>query len=106
MDGPVVVGVVVGTIASLLIARCAGRGRASALWGLVGPIGWIVAAIHSIEVAAVIPESRAERADSTEASAPRGNCVACDRCGRRVGFVSGATEARCPHCRRKVQIPQ
>ncbi len=38
------VGLLGGTLVSLLFAGLASRGRASALWGLLGPIGWLTAA--------------------------------------------------------------
>ena len=41
--------VLVSVSASLFIAALAGRNVRYAPWGFVGPIGWVVAAIHGLE---------------------------------------------------------
>lgn len=42
-------GSVCALVVSLVVTAFAARGRASLWWCLLGPLGWIVAAIHSTD---------------------------------------------------------
>ena len=60
-----VVGVLVGLFISVAIAHGASGQRASAWWGLLGPVGWIVAGLRGVQLR---QEEQAERDHRVERS--------------------------------------
>lgn len=85
-------GVMLGTVVSCVLAKAAGRGAASAWWGLLGPFGWLIAAIHSTADAPAAPP-RASRRRAAEPGMLQ--CVGCSKPiqrGRVTCFHCGAAQ--------------
>ncbi len=116
-------GIFVGLIVSCLIASAAGRGTAGGwAWGLFGPPGWIIAALHDLgdRVSARGERGRIEPRVTTRPTAPiagpraargagseppRGAVfVACESCGFQAAlFPRHGCRTPCPDCGKPIE---
>lgn len=122
MDAVFWLGVAVGSVISCLIARAASGGSEGAwMWGVLGPIGWIVAGLvgaqDRLDALAVLVRN-AGKADGghgapqeslreyaarkqrgeTEPTRPPVT-IRCGECDRLCSVAANETDPRCTHCR-------
>lgn len=87
---------------SCVVARLAGGGRASAAWGLLGPVGWIVAALRSIQVQLdelPPPPTAAASRPAVSVHPTDGVRMQCPSCLEKVTVSSAADgDVVCPEC--------
>lgn len=94
-DNGALVAAVFGAILSCCIAHSAGRGQRTWAWGLLGPFGWIVAAIHSLPALPARGWSRrpcpacGASIEVWSADLKRGVLIWCADCGRNRTIRTG-----------------
>jgi hypothetical protein len=96
-----VVVAVISLAVSCVLAGAAGRFPGAAAWGLVGPAGWVVAALVGIQRRIGddrLPKARAE---------PRHETFACPHCDGVIRATANAwgRGIECPQCRRRAGGP-
>ena len=85
---------VAAVIVSCVLANAASAGHASSAWGLLGPVGIIVAGFRGLH--ARLDRTPAPRA-MREADAEWFNCAACGQ--RLAGIPDPAADMACTECR-------
>jgi hypothetical protein len=88
-----------GLLVSCILAMIASDGRASALWGLLGPLGVIIAGfrgLHARLASGGIEPAREERPAQDSSGRVEIECASCS--GRLRAFKITGRSMKCPGC--------